>query len=122
MPPAGPPMQPFKVAEVVVTSLEALVSAAALNLGAELPDGRALPASEQDPMEAWLALLAAGGIMDAVGAMMQQELREGYRGRIGEQADKLAAMYPKKPFPVPAPVVDSLKGIVDAALGPEAGR
>ena len=119
-PNGGLPMASFKVAEVVVTSLEAFISAAALNLGAQLPDGRALSAAEQDPIEAWFALLAAGGLMDSLGAMMQQELRESYRRRIGEQADKLAAMYPKRQFPAPAPVVSSLKGLVEAAWGADA--
>lgn len=110
----------FKVAEVVVTSLEAFISAATLNLGGQLPDGRALPVAEQDPIEAWFALLAAGGLMDSLGAMMQAELRDNFKSRISEQADKLALMYPQKQFPVPAPVVDSLKGIVEAAWGPDA--
>ncbi len=119
MPDKPLPMASFKVAEVVVTSLEALISAAALNLGDALPDGRALAAAARDPIEAWFALLAAGALVDQLGPMMNIELREGYRERLTDLAERLAEAHPQKDFPVPAPVVSSLKGLVQAAWDKE---
>jgi hypothetical protein len=108
-------MAPFKVAEVVVTSLEALISAAALHLGDALPDGRALPTADQDADEAWFALLAAGALVDQLGPMMDPKIRQGWQDRLGELAERLAEAYPQKEFPAPAPVVASLQGLVEAA-------
>ena len=113
------PMPAFQVAEVVVTSLEALISAAALHLGDRMPDGRGLTTGQQDPVEAWFALLGAGALVDQLGPLMQAEIRDGYRSRIEGLVDRLAKGYPTKKFPAPAPVVSSLKGLVEAAWGPE---
>lgn len=115
MPDQPQPMQPFKVAEVVVTSLEALISAAALHLGDAMPDGRGLPADQRDPVEAWFALLGAGALVDQLGPLMQAEIRDAYRSRIEGLVDRLAKEHPARKFPAPAPVVSSLKGLVEAA-------
>lgn len=117
MPEKPTPMAPFKVAEVVVTSLEALISAAALHLGDAMPDGCALGAADRDPNEAWFALLAASALVDQLGPMMDVGLREGWQARLSGLAERLAQAYPQKEFPAPAPVVSSLKGLVDAAWG-----
>ena len=115
MPDKPAPMAPFKVAEVVVTSLEALISAAALHLGDALPDGRALAVADRDPGEAWFALLAAGALVDQLGPMMDVAIREGWQDRISGLAERLAEAHPHRQFPAPAPVVSSLEGLVDAA-------
>lgn len=117
MPDHPKPMQPFQVAEIVVTSLEALLSAAALHLGDAMPDGRGLPADQRDPVEAWFALLGAGALVDQLGPLMQAERRDGWRTRIAGLVERLAKAHPDRRFPAPAPVVSSLGGLVEAAWG-----
>jgi hypothetical protein len=112
-----PELAPFKVAEIVVTSLEALLSAAALHLGEALPDGRQLAVTERDPVEAWMALLSASALVEQMGRYMNETARKAFEGKLQALVDKLAAQHGDKQFPAPAPVVSSLTGLVDAAFG-----
>lgn len=109
-------MAPFKVAEIVVTSLEALISAAALHLGEQLPDGRQLPEAERDPIEAWMAILGASSLVDQLGRYMRDDLRQTFETRVQGLTEALATRYGDRPFPAPAPVVSSLNGLVQAAF------
>ncbi|MDB5095790.1 MAG: hypothetical protein JWM80_211 [Cyanobacteria bacterium RYN_339] len=113
-------LAPFKVAEIVVTSLEALLSAAALHLGEALPDGRQLAPIERDPIEAWMALLSASALVEQMGRYMRDDLRQTFEGKLQALVTKLAANHADRQFPVPAPVVSSLTGLVDAAFGKKA--
>lgn len=112
-----PELAPFKVAEIVVTSLEALISAAALHLGEALPDGRKLSEAERDPVEAWMALLSASALVEQMGRYMRDDLRQTFEKRVTGLVEQLAAKYGDRQFPAPAPVVSSLTGLVDAAFG-----
>lgn len=94
------PLKSFEVGEVIVTSLEALLSAAALNLGESLPDGRKL--SLPDGMEAWRALLGAIGLLRYVGPLMDPAVAKGYQATLQRLLEKIAAMYPNEDFPIPA--------------------
>jgi hypothetical protein len=114
-PPAS--VAPFKVATVIVTALEALISAAALNLGEALGGNRVLAPGERDPHEAWIALLSVSTLLDTLGPLMHAETRESYQARVAGLAGLLASQYPETPFAVPTPGVSSLEGQVRAARG-----
>lgn len=96
---SSPLLNPVVVGEVVATSLEALLSAAALHLGEPMPDGRKL--MKADPMEAWRALLAATGLLRYVGPLMDPAVAEGYAATLQQRLDLLAARYPDQDFPIP---------------------
>lgn len=93
-------IKPFEVGEVVATSLEALLSAAALNLGEPMPDGRKL--AIPDGMEAWRALLGATGLLRYVGPLMDPAKARAYEATLQQHLAQLAAMYPDEEFPIPA--------------------
>lgn len=92
-------LQPFAVGEVVLTSLEALVSAAALNLGDAMPNGQTL--AKPDPQEAWYALLAASGLMNHVGPLMKAGPREKLESRLAELLERFSKLHGDREFPIP---------------------
>jgi hypothetical protein len=95
----APPLKPFVVGEVVATSLEALLSAAALHLGEAMPDGRKL--AKTDPQEAWRALMAATGMLRYVGPLMDKAIADGYQATLQKRLALLAARHPNVEFPIP---------------------
>ena len=103
MPTSPAPVAPFTVAEVMVTAMEALLSAAALHLGDALPDGRQLPAERRDPMEAWLALVGVAAWLEQLGPMMAEQIRGGYNERTEALLARLASRYPDASFPIAVP-------------------
>lgn len=124
-----PHVAPFSVAEMVVTSLEAFMSAAALNLGEATPDGRNLAAP--DALEAWRALLAATGLLNQFSPMMNETLLVPYQAGLAHLLQTFVARHPDLEVPVPswlqesirhAPIpVASLDGVVAEELGAIAG-
>lgn len=100
------PVQPFTVGEVVLTSLDALTSAAALHLGEAMPGGGRL--ERPDPQEAWKAILAASGMLHHVGALMQPEALARAESRLQAVARRLASLHPDAEFPVPEGIARTL--------------
>lgn len=93
------PVTPFTVGEVVLTSLDALLSAAALNLGEAMPDGRTL--DRPDAQEAWKAILAASGMLKHVGPLMKESAWRQAEERLQAVTSRLATLHPDTEFPVP---------------------
>lgn len=98
--PPSPSLAPFTVGEVVLTSLEALLSAAALHLGEAMPDGRRL--DTPDPQEAWLALLSASALLNHVGALMKPEHLAPRQATLDRLLKRLAERHPTTRFTLPA--------------------
>lgn len=87
------------VAEITLTTLQALLSAAALHLGTALPDGRRL--ARPDAQEAWKAILGASGLLDRVGPLMAPEAYAAQRERLNGLLSLLAERHGKERFPLP---------------------
>jgi hypothetical protein len=85
---------------VVLTSLEALLSAAALNLGEAMPDGRRL--AKPDPQEAWVALLTASAILSHTGPLMKPEAAAPRQATLDRLLALLAQRHPNEQFRLPA--------------------
>jgi hypothetical protein len=99
------PLLPFTVAEVVLTSLEALLSAARLHLGEAMADGRRL--DQTDPQEAWRALLAASALVSHTGALMAPEALAPRQAELERLLALLAERHPSAQFAVPAHLLPS---------------
>jgi hypothetical protein len=98
------PMEPFSVGQLVLTSLEAFLNAAALHLGDALPDGRRLDAT--DPQEAWRALLGASALLNQFGPLMKGDKLVPYEAGLAHLLERLGQAYPDARFPAPAWLVN----------------
>ena len=86
--------------EVIATSLESLLAAAALHLGEATAEGARLAAP--DPQEAWRALLAA----DALISSLDRLVHPAFKGEMARLAALLAARHPALELPVPASLTE----------------
>jgi hypothetical protein len=94
-PEAAPEAEPFSVKDVIAFTLQGYLGAAALHLGETLADGSAL--AQPDPQEAWRALLAASGLLDA----LDRILHEDFRATFEHLLKRLAERHPDLEFPIP---------------------
>jgi hypothetical protein len=94
-----PALAPFQVGELVATSIEGFLSAAALNLGEPMADGRKLAAP--DPMEAWRALLSAAALLNTLSPLMSDGRLVPYQAGLAALCEQLAKAHPTTAFPMP---------------------
>lgn len=86
--------------EVIATSLESLLAAAALHLGEATASGARLAAP--DPQEAWRALLAAEAVISALDRLMHPA----FQAELARLAALLAERHPALALPVPASLAE----------------
>jgi|GEM_PF-3349002 hypothetical protein len=110
---SAPTAPDFKVAQIVATSIDALLSAASLNLGEPLADGSRL--AEPDPVEAYLATMAAHTLIERMGPLMTDTVRMPFEAAIARLAKLFAEKHPHQPVPKMNEPVSNLRSMVEAA-------
>lgn len=76
------------VGAILLTSLEALLAIAAAHLGEPWPGGEPEPAPLLE--EAWLALYAAGGMLDQLAPLLSEDVLVPYRAGVSRLVAKFA--------------------------------
>lgn len=116
----------FSVGELVATSLDALINAAALHLGE--PDVHtALPLEQPDRHQAWLALYAASALLEQLGPLMDEDALVPFRAGFSRLVITFAEQHPDfelpgmwaKPAPQPMANLDGVVAAVAAAFAEE---
>lgn len=92
-------IEPFEVGEIVVTSLEALLSAAALNLGDVMSDGKRL--LSPNPQQAYLALVSASALVVELSPLMEPSIFEHYQAALLGLCERFSNAFPDLPVNAP---------------------
>lgn len=114
--PAAPEREPagFTVGQLTATAIDSFLSAAALHLGEPLPSGRTI--AERDPVEAYLALVAASALLDQLGPVMNDDIKLPFQAGLSNLAKLFATTYPRVRVPrLPKPPALSLHANIQAA-------
>lgn len=93
------PAFPHTVGEVVGTSLDAFLTAAALHLGE--PDRNGKHIQQPDPIEAWIAMISASALLMQLRPIMTDAMRAPYEQALRQLADRFAAQHPDVRVPAP---------------------
>jgi hypothetical protein len=105
---------PFQVGELLVTSLDGFLTAAALHMGDKLADGRGL--ERTDPTEAWLALLGATGLLLELAPVLANEIKLPYQAILADLLKRYAEAFPDRSVPLPTKhPIGSLRDVISEA-------
>ncbi len=104
----------FSVSDLTLTTLEGFLVAAELHLGVDNPKGVAI--AQPDPMQAWMALKAAGALMDQFGPILSEDFRIPLNARLTFLIERFEDLLPDSPPPQKLPPVASLKDLAEEAM------
>ena len=104
----------FTVGELVATTLDALINAAAAHLGQPLPDGRQL--AKPDARQAYMALLCAGELLESLSPLMNEAAVLPIRAGLARQSLIFAELHPDFDAVTMAPPVTSIGPMVEALM------
>lgn len=110
----------FSVGELLVTSLDGLLTAAALHMGDKLADGRGL--RETDATECWLALLGAAGLLVELAPVLRDEVKRPYEAILADLLQRYGEAFPDRKVPTPNRPIGSLRGMLEQAWQDVAGE
>jgi hypothetical protein len=113
-----PPFPPFSSGQLITTALDGFISAAYLNLGEPLPDGRAL--EQSDPMEAWMSIMAASALFVDLNPFFGDEIRGVYGPALKHVLDLFTAQHADFPVPAPNSAMGAIGRSLEAALSGKA--
>lgn len=108
-----PALEPVRAGELVVTALDALLSAAALHMGKLMPDGRGL--AEPDPMEAWIALLGASALYAQLQPLFDEEATAVYRQELVTLLEQFGTEHAGLAVPTPGADLAAMQLATQAA-------
>lgn len=105
---------PFSVAELLLTSLDGFLTAAALHMGDKLEDGRGLQIT--NATECWLALMGATGLLVELAPMLNDEIKKPYEATLAKLLARYADAFPEQTVAPPTKrPLGTLRNILEEA-------
>lgn len=90
---------PHTVAEIVFSSLDALLAAARMNLGHSDALGRKM--DTPDPIEAWVAMMSASALLQQLQPVLPAKVRAPYEQELAELVQRFSAKHADLQVPTP---------------------